>query len=306
MSYNLKFSDAPGWAFQEKKHTKSNSSHTGPNCWKCQGTTKVKKKGTKKKAEQHKHKYVTCTVCSGKGYIPAKKKEIDGKFNPGVITRRSRVNSGNSSIGPLPYAMKNKSNQDDHYKEAVTLVENAINEHVQIPQEFNNPNYPTWLPNKGEELVNLVGNWRILQCVGSHRWTTDDLVEAYIASNEFLKCKSNEKYKYCDLGCGNASVLQMTLWKLLQFLKIECVGVEARSEAYNLAQRSIKFNIGNDNALCDVTLYNYDFRTLLEKHEEYREYFDFITGTPPYFKIEYDASNAIIRQGGMVSFRQLF
>ena len=132
---------------------------------------------------------------------------------------------------------------------------------------------PSWLPiNPGEQLCNLVGRWRILQCVASHRWTTDDLVTAYIAAITFTHRATlmmndtttaantfnddNDKretkrttIRYLDLGCGNASVLQMVTWYLLsqdgtKYDQVQAVGVEARTEAVGLARRSLSFNLG--------------------------------------------------------------
>ena len=120
--------------------------------------------------------------------------------------------------------------------------------------------YPQWVPsNPGEQLCNLVGNWRILQRVGSHRWTTDDIVTAYVASRVALglplpgeeikvgasttnaeECDAHNtsncssSIRYLDLGTGNASVLQMTIWALWKEhkeLQLEAFGIEARSEA---------------------------------------------------------------------------
>ncbi|KAL7467936.1 hypothetical protein ACHAXS_008189 [Conticribra weissflogii] len=142
---------------------------------------------------------------------------------------------------------------------------------------------PSWLPsNPGEQLCNLVGRWRILQRVGSHRWTTDDLVTAYVAASTFIanykECpllaanesthdinsgkNSPTSVRYLDLGTGNASVLQMVSWYLLSSSStspssvaseiskkllppLEAVGVEARSEAVGLARRSLAFNLGS-------------------------------------------------------------
>ena len=141
---------------------------------------------------------------------------------------------------------------------------------------------PTWLPTKpGEQLCNLVGHWRILQRKASHRWTTDDIVTAYVAASTFVSSlftRKNyrddgdtsitdeggedngiQKIRYLDLGTGNASVLQMVTWYLLSSsssspksrgcmtktqMQLKAVGVEARSEAVNLARRSLSFNLG--------------------------------------------------------------
>ena len=111
--------------------------------------------------------------------------------------------------------------------------------------------------------------------MASHRWTTDDLVTAYIAASTFVKSQncihscgisnrdstkgeSEKTIRYLDLGTGNASVLQMVSWYLLssssslllnhqgnnKYKQLEAVGVEARSEAVGLARRSLAFNLG--------------------------------------------------------------
>jgi len=151
--------------------------------------------------------------------------------------------------------------------------ENTNNIQQQQKQQIKS-NIPKWLPiNPGEQLCNLVGKWRILQRVGSHRWTTDDLVTAYVAASTFVssvQCRNDAglndnvtnnnnnndggriTLRYLDLGTGNASVLQMASWYLLsnlqrnnsQYTKLKAVGVEARSEAVALARRSLHFNLG--------------------------------------------------------------
>jgi len=218
---------------------------------------------------------------------------------------------------------------------------------------------PQWLPsNPGEQLCNLVGRWRILQRVASHRWTTDDLVTAYVAASTFVSSqpKTNntdasiennggerkKTIRYLDLGTGNASVLQMASWYLLSHLKqrssqwkLAAVGVEARSEAVGLARRSLSFNLGTveyegkvytsgslggsmteeedavppDN---DVRIVQGDFRDLVSLSSTKNngedgscstspscssmesvasERYDLITGTPPYFRVDFTSSN---------------
>ena len=95
------------------------------------------------------------------------------------------------------------------------------------------------------------------------------------------------------------------------------VGLEARAEAVGLARRSVEFNMGNNEthpstpraAVADVSIVHADFRTYdsgPEAADHPREQFDLITGTPPYFRVDFsvDASTqsvkrAVIRQGGM-------
>ena len=216
----------------------------------------------------------------------------------------------------------------------------------------NNAKNPAWLPiNKGEQLCNLVGRWRILQRVGSHRWTTDDIVTAYIAATSLIDEKEvsdTEEIKYLDLGTGNGSVLQMVSWYLLSKMKgVKAYGVEARSEAVGLARRSLAFNLGsveddgkiysgaviNSNGVesvpgrHNVQVVNGDFRDLVslsrsesdqsepsftdnrELKEVASNRYDLITGTPPYFRVDFSTEGdkatdskvtaAVINQGGM-------
>ena len=136
---------------------------------------------------------------------------------------------------------------------------------------------------------------------------------------------SKRKLNYLDLGCGNASVLQMVLWSLLPSFDITAFGIEARLEAVELARRSLSFNIGSSSSSnlmeqgfsCLATVIHQDFRRLLLQNRTDDEHiqriqsmkFDLITGTPPYFRVDFASSNilaghsatpqAIINQGGM-------
>jgi tRNA1(Val) A37 N6-methylase TrmN6 len=216
---------------------------------------------------------------------------------------------------------------------------------------------PSWLPiNAGEQLCNLVGKWRILQRIGSHRWTTDDIVTAYVAASTFVKTNNEDEaaIRYLDLGTGNGSVLQMVTWYLLSKLGIantarrktlQAFGVEARTEAVGLARRSLAFNLGRfeyNGKVCsgavlksnkevepmkhDVQIVNGDFRDLIaisnDKEQSQSnpnkdlqmvasQKYDLITGTPPYFRVDFSSSEktagsnsevittACINQGGM-------
>jgi tRNA1(Val) A37 N6-methylase TrmN6 len=120
---------------------------------------------------------------------------------------------------------------------------------------------------------------------------------------------------------------------------MSCVGIEARREAVELAKRSVTYNCGSDNSR--VRVVNRDFRWIYHK-KHYNSTrgdtqgsvditedtifhdgdghndddgqddgddnikFDIITGTPPYFKVDFDVDKgtsvvhqAIIREGGM-------
>lgn len=119
---------------------------------------------------------------------------------------------------------------------------------------------------------------------------------------------SNQPLNILDLGCGNGSVLLMTAW---QFPTANCIGIEARKDALLLAKKSIYFNcgLGNDR----ITTRNNDIRDIYNLDESIKNsvlpegsIFDLITGTPPYFKVDFNISSddlivkeAIIQQGGM-------
>lgn len=312
-----------------------------------------------------------CKVCSGKGFLPKKKQEIIALHSqPGMITRRRHSRPDWKCSGPKAAAIvemerfiessRNESedidpNRKKHHK-ALELLHRIMTQDISnvegicIPKDINSEPYP-WLPiHNGEQLCNLVGSWRILQRRASHRWTTDDICTAYIAIKEqrcLMGCDNTEQQKslklnYLDLGCGNGSVLQMTSWGLMEdYTSFHAFGIEARSEAVNLARRSLTFNIGTrrgdsvDSSQCILILHG-DFRDLdrdfpflkhtsatssnnaliLSKLQECAgQKFDLITGTPPYFRVDFETkceknssdkmvTSAVISQGGMPSSKQ--
>jgi hypothetical protein len=280
-----------------------------------------------------------CPVCDGKGFIPPKKKEMSSLcFQPGMITRKRKHPQGWKSSGPIAHAVDemeqnmskggnlNSSSKNRHplsyLHEANSMETNDAG--VPVPAvEYKD--YPWFPSNKGEQMCNLVGSWRILQRVGSHRWTTDDIVTAYIAIQEIMKevqHSPNKSLKYLDLGCGNGSVLQMTSWGLLDKFDLKAYGIEARSEAAGFARRSLSFNIGKDSIGSRISVIRGDFRDLernmpfdalegdndVDQLEDFFQTkslkFDLVTGTPPYFQVDFNTedknvTSAIINQGGM-------
>ncbi len=112
--------------------------------------------------------------------------------------------------------------------------------------------------------------------------------------------------RYLDLGCGNGSVLQMVLWGLLNEFELSAFGIEARSEAASLARRSLTFNVGEGK---QASVIHGDFRELemgseafkgignnvLNQLEAFRETrskkFDLVTGTPPYFRVDFTTAS---------------
>ena len=274
--------DAPGW---------TNDASKGPICWKCRGAG-VKQTKKRPVGDATPPIAVECPVCHGSGHLPVKKDLSEAETEPGMITRGRRRPRGWTADGILPMAMRKETNcWSNMVLEANDICKDAI---MKIDETTDSA--PVWLPRESEQLCNLVGSWRILQRVGSHRWTTDDLVTAFVAGKYGAK-------KYLDLGCGNASVLLMTSWCLNKHGPVDTiiVGVEARSEAVALARRSIAFNLGIDGA----TIVHSDFRDFDTTHK-----FQLVTGTPPYFRVDFDVHDkttvisAKINQGGMPSSKQ--
>ncbi|KAL9182943.1 hypothetical protein ACHAXT_004222 [Thalassiosira profunda] len=282
-------SDAPGWSSSAAGEEK------GPTCWKCKGSRSLplrKKqrreedagdKGEQGASVSEQQKQRTCPVCKGAGHLPVRAKYLQSQTQPGAITARRRQPRGWKECGHVPPAVQaarayldgstygdgETGMNDDGVGRAVDFLAQANGRDddydtrredvaIAMPTDANQSRLPGWVPvNPGEQLCNLVGRWRILQKVASHRWTTDDLVTAYVAASSFVssiegKWENNagktRTIRYLDLWTGNGSVLQMVSWYLLSKLSgerynMEAAGVEARSEAVGLARRSLSFNL---------------------------------------------------------------
>jgi tRNA1Val (adenine37-N6)-methyltransferase len=328
--------DAPGY---------SDANDVGPVCWKCRGCNTVVRK--RRLSQQHPDEHsdtqvgqmsgskmtmTSCSVCQGTGRLHARR-VLD---SPGKVTRGRRSRRGSTlNLGPNPAGYTVPV-----YGILVKQATDKCQDFIVTEEVKSRGALPVWLPNRTEELCNLTGKWRILQRVGSHRWTTDDLVTAAVAAKELCNLYANIRsirndvgdantndpnsactytdeggLAYCDLGTGNASVLQMVLWKAKEsdILIRLAMGLEARSEGVGLARRSLAFNLG-ESSTCTTVLHA-DFRSFCRSQqqspshdEQYCGRFDLVTGTPPYFRVDFDidtqsnvVQKATIRQGGMPS-----
>lgn len=346
-------------------HQQGEAETRGPVCWKCKGACAVKLRAQDRKKQKteesssqepavglnvqdEEENKRSCPVCSGKGYLPVRSRYTNSLNESenigGSITARRRRPKGWRDFGhippsveactsltnditkkELPYALSflhqaNGSDSDYFPRKDVAITN--------IPSDVDS--IPTWLPiNSGEQLCNLVGKWRILQKIGSHRWTTDDIVTAWVAATSLIQVKNNIQdetpINYLDLGTGNGSVLQMVTWCILtQCCDIRAFGVEARSEAVGLARRSLDFNLGKcevdgktyhgstisrDGAHTgtgwhSVSVVNGDFRDLVslcsekdqsessEMEQVASVRYDLITGTPPYFRVDFSTNGS--------------
>ena len=222
-----------------------------------------------------KKKKKKCTVCEGVGRLKPKRKIIESRTKPGRITKCR----GGPKPGPKPRG--------------------------------NPKNIKELNPQMGEELCCLVGSWRIFQCIGGHRYSTEDVVTSYLAGRSIRNASKQDPTfrvtNYLDLGTGIGSVLQMVTWQLLQTKYsrdvVSCVGVEAQKKSAAMARRSILYN--GVEGQCRVV--HGDIRSFDENfcNKETKKY-ALITGTPPYFKIEFDPKTKTSRcvQGSLPSAAQ--
>ena len=193
------------------------------NCWKCKGTGK-------KAMPLLDDKPCPCTVCGGSGSLSRKRRR-----DPAAPLRPVKEFPLFFAPGPQP-ALGDDS--------AITEVARAA-------------------AVEGKELSFLCGKHRIFQSSQTHKYSTDDVVTAWVAwrarlaiqksvtstaiitasNNEGMKNKTtNHRLATCDIGCGIGSVLLMTRW-LHPDADIS-VGIEAQSSRSKLAKESAQLNWG--------------------------------------------------------------
>jgi tRNA1Val (adenine37-N6)-methyltransferase len=155
-----------------------------------------------------------------------------------------------------------------------------------------------------EDLCCLTGHWQLFQKLASHRYSTDDVVAAWVAwrvgawvaaAKAAAPAESTPApggaaatvdgagaaavpavQRTVDIGCGIGSVLLMTAW--LHPTAV-CVGVEAQPARAAMAARSVEYN----GVAHRVTVRNGDLRDPAMTPEG--PVFDLVTGTPPYFNL---------------------
>ena len=127
-------------------------------------------------------------------------------------------------------------------------------------------------PTDEESLDALIGDWKIFQLKRGHRFSTDDLMTAWMAWRF-----RPEGHRLLDLGCGLGTVGLLTLHKMAQGASL--TGVEVQEVSFKLAQRTVLFNRLQER----VTLVHSDLRD--NGWFEEGEVWDLITGSPPYFPL---------------------
>jgi len=213
-------------------------------CWKCRGSGK-RSAGAAMGARQRKRLARSggvddgsCVVCAGAGALPRTGKLASAAAAPGRVT--APRSAASVARGPA--------------------VAGA------------------GAPGAGEELCCLTGAWRILQRVGGHRYSTEDVVTAYVAAG---LAAGESKVRHADLGCGVGSVLQMVAWRCAEAeTDYRGVGVEAQRDSADLARRSVAYN-GADAEVVDGDLRSFDAPPWEAGA------FCLATGTPPYFNVSW-------------------
>lgn len=127
-------------------------------------------------------------------------------------------------------------------------------------------------PDSDESLNRLAGDWRIFQLKRGHRFSTDDLMTAWIAAHAAPGAE-----RVLDIGSGIGSVGLLTLWRLQQDgVQANLTSVEVQRISWALMQKTVAWNgLGPrvDSRCGDL------------RHEAMTEglsLFPLITGSPPY------------------------
>jgi tRNA1(Val) A37 N6-methylase TrmN6 len=124
-------------------------------------------------------------------------------------------------------------------------------------------------PEEGETLDYLTGHFRIFQYANGHRYSTDDVLTAWYATQW-----APSVTRAADLGSGIGSVALIVAWRLRG---ATLCTVEAQPLSIRLARKSVRYN-GVESRF---TLYEGDLRdpSILANEAT----FDLVTGSPPYF-----------------------
>ena len=120
-----------------------------------------------------------------------------------------------------------------------------------------------------ESLDALCGHFRIFQYKKGHRFSTDDVVCAWYATQWAPRVD-----RYCDLGAGIGSVTMTVAWRLSG---CEVVALEAQERSRRLFLKSLAYN-GLESRVTSLLGDLRDEAALAAQGS-----FDLVTGSPPYW-----------------------
>ena len=116
----------------------------------------------------------------------------------------------------------------------------------------------------------LTRDVRVFQRQKGHRFSSDDVVTAYIAYHAAPGAR-----RVLDLGCGLGSVLLQLAWRLPE---AQLAGIEAQAVSFELLRR----NVARSGFAGRIEILQGDLRDGAPLDRLGKD-FDLITGTPPYF-----------------------
>lgn len=139
-------------------------------------------------------------------------------------------------------------------------------------------------------LDRIAGDWFIHQLARGHRFSTDDMLTAWLAIQHHPAPR-----RHLDLGTGIGSVATLTLWHRLGRPDAEAgrvrvdpplpapllVAVEAQEVSHRLHRHTLTLNGLHDV----VELRHSDFRAPTAVPESERGTYDLVTGSPPYIPV---------------------
>ena len=153
-----------------------------------------------------------------------------------------------------------------------------------------------------EELSFLTGQWKIYQHLTAHRYSTDDVVTAWLAWRVGTSLLNNRVRRTADIGCGIGSVCLMNAWL---HPDSRCVRIEAQPARAAMAARSVQYNLGTDTGRVRVIQGDLRDPAVMKQaidaanddatapsgssssfSDDNDRLFDLVTGTPPYFDVQ--------------------
>ncbi len=139
-------------------------------------------------------------------------------------------------------------------------------------------------------LDRIAGDWHIHQLARGHRFSTDDMVTAWLAVEHHPSPR-----RHLDLGTGVGSVGTMVLWHRLgrpdaaegrsrvdpELPLPLMVGIEAQEVSHRLNRHTLRRADLEDV----VELRHFDFRNPAALPPSEHHTYDLVTGSPPYFPL---------------------
>jgi tRNA1(Val) A37 N6-methylase TrmN6 len=129
-------------------------------------------------------------------------------------------------------------------------------------------------PGESITLDRLCGDWKIHQLKGGHRFSADDLLTAWMASEAAPRAA-----RQLDLGAGIGSVGLLSLWRLSATATL--TQIEAQALSHELCRMTVALNGLGDRVRSRLG----DLRDPAMLPPEEHGSYDLVTGSPPYIPL---------------------